>query len=71
MNPLLPDEALEFQAAATKAFAALGGVDAARQAEDDPARRAASTPPSAANALSAAAPNSIASSGSTGFMTPR
>lgn len=39
MNPVLPDEAVEFGAAATKAFAALGGVDAARRAEDDPALR--------------------------------
>jgi hypothetical protein len=41
VNPLLPDEAVEFGAAAAKAFAALGGVDAARQAEDDPSSRAA------------------------------
>ena len=40
MNPVLPDEAVEFGAAATKAFIALGGVDAARQAEDQPGRRA-------------------------------
>ena len=40
VNPVLPDEAIEFGAAAGKAFAALGGVDAARQAEDDPALRA-------------------------------
>jgi hypothetical protein len=39
VNPLLPEEALAFQAAATKAFAALGGVDAARRAEDEPAHR--------------------------------
>lgn len=39
MNPVLPDEAVEFGAAATKAFAALGGVDAARRAEDDPSIR--------------------------------
>ncbi|MET0903352.1 MAG: acyl-CoA dehydrogenase family protein [Acidimicrobiales bacterium] len=39
MNPLLPDEALEFGAAAAKAFGALGGVDAARRAEDDPTSR--------------------------------
>jgi len=39
MNPVLPDEALEFGAAAAKAFAALGGVDAARRAEEDPATR--------------------------------
>jgi hypothetical protein len=40
MNPVMPDEAVEFGAAAAKAFAALGGVDAARRAEDDPATRA-------------------------------
>ena len=40
MNPLLPDEAIEFGAAAAKAFASLGGVDAARHAEDDPSSRA-------------------------------
>lgn len=39
MNPVLPDEAVEFGAAAAKAFAALGGVDAARRAEDDPSLR--------------------------------
>lgn len=39
MNPVLPDEAVEFGAAAAKAFAALGGVDAARRAEDDPTIR--------------------------------
>jgi hypothetical protein len=39
VNPVLPDEAVEFGAAAAKAFAALGGVDAARRAEDDPAIR--------------------------------
>jgi hypothetical protein len=39
VNPVLPDEAVEFGAAAAKAFAALGGVDAARRAEDDPATR--------------------------------
>ncbi len=39
MNPVLPDEALEFGETARKAFAALGGVDAARVAEVDPARR--------------------------------
>lgn len=39
MNPVLPDEAVEFGAAAAKAFAALGGVDAARRAEADPALR--------------------------------
>ena len=40
VNPVLPDEAVEFRAAADKAFAALGGVDAARRAEDDPSIRA-------------------------------
>lgn len=40
MNPVLPDEATEFRAAASKAFAALGGVDAARRAEDEPDLRA-------------------------------
>jgi hypothetical protein len=39
VNPVLPDEALEFGAAAAKAFTALGGVDAARRAEDDPSIR--------------------------------
>ena len=39
MNPRPPEEATEFGAAATKAFAALGGVDAARRALDDPAFR--------------------------------
>jgi hypothetical protein len=39
VNPRLPEEAVEFGAAAAKAFAALGAVDAARQAEDDPAHR--------------------------------
>lgn len=36
MNPELPDEAIEFGAAATKAFADLGGVDVARRAEEEP-----------------------------------
>jgi hypothetical protein len=40
VNPVLPDEAVEFGGAAAKAFAALGGVDAARRAEDDPSIRA-------------------------------
>jgi len=40
VNPVLPDEAAEFGAAATKAFSALGGVDAARRAEEEPASRA-------------------------------
>ena len=39
MNPVLPDDAVEFGATARKAFEALGGVDAARQAEEDPAFR--------------------------------
>jgi hypothetical protein len=39
VNPVLPDEALEFGAAADKAFAALGGVELARRAEQDPALR--------------------------------
>ncbi|MGH2686096.1 MAG: acyl-CoA dehydrogenase family protein [Actinomycetota bacterium] len=40
MNPALPDEAVEFGAAAARAFAALGNVDAARRAEDKPELRA-------------------------------
>ncbi|HEX7132175.1 MAG TPA: acyl-CoA dehydrogenase family protein [Iamia sp.] len=40
MNPVLPDEAVELGAAAGKAFAALGGVDVARRAEEDPSVRA-------------------------------
>lgn len=40
MNPVLPDEAVEFGAAAAKAFADLGGVDVARRAEEDPGLRA-------------------------------
>jgi hypothetical protein len=39
VNPVLPDEAVAFGAAAAKAFADLGGADAARRAEDDPAVR--------------------------------
>jgi hypothetical protein len=39
VNPLLPDEAVEFGAAASKAFASLGAVDAARHAEDEPSSR--------------------------------
>lgn len=35
MNPVLPDDAVEFGATARKAFDALGGVDAARHAEED------------------------------------
>lgn len=41
MNPVLPDEAAEFGATASRAFAALGGVDAARRAEEAPERRGA------------------------------
>ena len=40
MNPVPPDEAVEFGAAADKALAALGGVDMARRAEQDPTLRA-------------------------------
>lgn len=40
MNPVLPEEATEFGVTATRAFAALGGVDAARRAEEAPERRA-------------------------------
>jgi alkylation response protein AidB-like acyl-CoA dehydrogenase len=39
VNPLPSQEATEFGLAASKAFAALGGVDAARRAEEDPAIR--------------------------------
>lgn len=39
MNPVLPDEAAAFGAAASRAFAALGGVEVARRAEEDPAVR--------------------------------
>ena len=39
MNPLLPEEAVEFGVAAAKAFASLGAVEAARRAEDDPSSR--------------------------------
>jgi hypothetical protein len=39
VNPELPEEAQELGAAASKAFAALGGVDLARRAERDPAVR--------------------------------
>jgi Acyl-CoA dehydrogenase, C-terminal domain len=48
MNPVLPDEAVQFAAAAAKAFAALGGVDAARRAEDDPTTRTTEVAPSLA-----------------------
>lgn len=40
MNPVLPDEAIEFRATAMRAFGALGGVDAARRAEESPELRA-------------------------------
>jgi alkylation response protein AidB-like acyl-CoA dehydrogenase len=39
VNPVLPDAAVDFGAAAGRAFASLGGVQAARDAESDPARR--------------------------------
>jgi len=39
VNPLPPEEATEFGLAASKAFAALGAVDAARRADEDPAFR--------------------------------
>jgi hypothetical protein len=39
VNPVLPEEAVEFGAAASKAFQALGGVDAARRAEEEPGLR--------------------------------
>lgn len=45
MNPVLPDEAVEFAATAAKAFSALGGVDAMRRAEDAPSVRAAEVAP--------------------------
>lgn len=45
MNPVLPEEAVEFGASATKAFDALGGVDATRRAEDDPSLRASEIAP--------------------------
>ncbi|MFN8019602.1 MAG: acyl-CoA dehydrogenase family protein [Acidimicrobiales bacterium] len=48
MNPVLPDEAIELAGAAAKAFDALGGVDAFRRAEDDPAVRAAEVAPALA-----------------------
>ena len=40
MNPVLPDDALEFGDTARKAFEKIGGVDAARAAEEEPTRRA-------------------------------
>lgn len=39
MNPVLPEAAAEFGATATRALAALGGVDVARRAEEQPTRR--------------------------------
>ena len=45
MNPVLPDEAVEFGAAATKAFEAHDGVDLARRVEDDPTQRAVEVGP--------------------------
>jgi len=48
VNPVLPDEAIEFAAAASKAFAALGGVDVARRAEDDPTTRTTEVAPTLA-----------------------
>jgi hypothetical protein len=39
VNPVLPEAASEFGATADRAFASIGGVDAARRAEDDPTRR--------------------------------
>ncbi|MEY2468886.1 MAG: hypothetical protein QOF21_1584 [Actinomycetota bacterium] len=39
MNPVLPDDALEFGATARKAFEAIGGVDLARRIEEEPAHR--------------------------------
>ena len=39
MNPLPPEEARELGLAASKAFAAIGGMDAARRAEGDPTFR--------------------------------
>ena len=39
MNPVLPDDAVEFGETARKAFDKLGGVDAARKAEEDRAFR--------------------------------
>ena len=39
MNPVLPDEAVQFGAAAGQAFAALGGVEVFRRAEVDPSIR--------------------------------
>jgi hypothetical protein len=39
VNPDLPADAVEFGAAARRAFASLGGIDAARRAEADPASR--------------------------------
>lgn len=44
MNPVLPGEAAAFGAAAARAFADLGGVDAARRAEADPDVRTSTVP---------------------------
>lgn len=48
MNPVLPDEAVEFAAAAGKAFEALGGVEATRRAEGDPSLRGGEVAPALA-----------------------
>lgn len=40
MNPVLSDDAIEFGETARKAFTALGDVDVAREAEENPAKRA-------------------------------
>lgn len=45
MDPVLPGEAVELAEAATKAFAALGGVELARRAELDPEVRRAEVAP--------------------------
>ena len=45
MNPTLPDEAQDLAAAAAKAFDSIGGVDAFRRAEADPATRQAEVAP--------------------------
>lgn len=45
MNPVLPDEAVDLAEAATKAFAAHGGVDLARRAEADPSVRSTEVVP--------------------------
>lgn len=48
MNPILPDEAIEFAATAAKALVALGGVDVARHCEEDPSRRSNEVAPALA-----------------------